>query len=543
MELRQFLAVIWKRLWLILLATVLVAGMTYYLSITMTPVYQATTTLHIDVGADPRSDPYSSLVVSERSAKTYVEQMKAPVLLDQVVVSLGLPLTSKELLGMITVEQIRDTQLIRISVEDTIPARAREIANKMAEVFIQQNVAKQEARFEAGKIELDQQIAELEKSIEDTQTAIVSLGDPTDPKNINMPEYVRLELTRLQNRLSTDQTRLIILLKSREDFRLAAARYTDNITIFSPAELPTTPVKPRTMLNTLLGLISGVVLGLSTAFLIEYLDDTLKTAEDVTRELGLTTLGNVSRIRGVKKLSDGLVTRLRHRSPAVEAYRVLRTNMQFSSLENPSGTVLITSPGPKEGKTTTLANLGVVVAQAGRRTILVDTDLRRPTLHQFFALPRGPGLTDLLLQDDPDIEGALLQTEVEGLEVLPSGPIPPNPSELLGSQRMTHLIESLKERAEMVLFDSPPVLAVTDATLLATKVAGVLLVVEAGTTRSETGRRAKEALTKVEANILGVVLNRQKAGRSDYYYYYYYATDERGEGRKRKRSKGEQKVT
>jgi len=532
MELRQFFGVILRRLWLIILAIALVGGMTYYLSISMTPIYSASATLQIDYGADPRTDPYTSIVTSERSAKTYVEMMKSPTLLGEVIAALALPFTATQLQSAINVQQLRDTQLIQVSVEDIDPARAAAIANAVANTLIQRIQSSQQARYEQAQAELDEKIAALEQSIEETQMAITSLGDPLDPKNLNMPEFVRLEQTRLQAALARDQTLYVILLRSAEDFRLAATRYADNLTIFSPAGVPTTPVKPRTLLNTMLGLISGAVLGVSTAFLLEYLDDTIKTAEDVTNLLDLATLGNVMRIPGIKDLRDGLIALTRSRSPLVEAYRVLRTNLQFSLVGNPSATILITSSSPKEGKSTTLANLGVVMAQAGKRVILADTDLRRPTLHEVFQVPREPGLTDLLLEEDPDIEGFLRPTEVEGLSLLPSGPLPPNPSELLSSPRMGQVIEDLKESADIVLFDSPPVLAVTDATVLATRVGGVLLVIDAGTTRSDAGRQGKEALAQVGANILGAVLNRQKAGGRGYYYYYYYGTEGRRRGRK-----------
>jgi len=532
MELRQFFGVILRRLWLIILAIALVGGMTYYLSISMTPIYSASATLQSDYGADPRTDPYTSIVTSERSAKTYVEMMKSPTLLGEVIAALALPFTATQLQSAINVQQLRDTQLIQVSVEDIDPARAAAIANAVANTLIQRIQSSQQARYEQAQAELDEKIAALEQSIEETQMAITSLGDPLDPKNLNMPEFVRLEQTRLQAALARDQTLYVILLRSAEDFRLAATRYADNLTIFSPAGVPTTPVKPRTLLNTMLGLISGAVLGVSTAFLLEYLDDTIKTAEDVTNLLDLATLGNVMRIPGIKDLRDGLIALTRSRSPLVEAYRVLRTNLQFSLVGNPSATILITSSSPKEGKSTTLANLGVVMAQAGKRVILADTDLRRPTLHEVFQVPRELGLTDLLLEEDPDIEGFLRPTEVEGLSLLPSGPLPPNPSELLSSPRMGQVIEDLKESADIVLFDSPPVLAVTDATVLATRVGGVLLVIDAGTTRSDAGRQGKEALAQVGANILGAVLNRQKAGGRGYYYYYYYGTEGRRRGRK-----------
>jgi len=536
-ELRRFVAVLFKRLWLIVLATALVGGMTFALSVTSTPIYSASTTLQVDQGAAPQSDVYSSLRASQASAPTYVEMIRSPVLLRQVIAELQLPFSTGELAGAVSAEQIRDTQLIRIGVEDSDPARAQATANKIAEVFIRENQARQQARFEGGRLEIAQRIADLEKRIEQTQVAIVSLGDPTDPKNVNLPEFVRIEQARLQSQLSRYQTEYTLLIRSQEDFRLAAARYTDNVVVFAPAELPRTPVKPNITLNTILGLISGAVLGVSTAFLLEYLDDTVKTTEDLEQGLGLTALGHITRIAPVKELRDALVTTMSSKSHVVEAYRILRANVEFAGINNPGGAILVTSAGPKEGKTTTLANLGVVAAQAGKRVILVDSDLRRPTLHKFFGLERERGLTTLLLEAEPDLNTALQPTEVAGLRVLVSGPLPPNPADLLGSPQMARLIKMLKERADLVLFDSPPALAVADASLLAARTSGVILVVDTGETRRDAVRRAKEALEKAEARMLGAVLNRERRGGRGYGYYYYYYYSDEGDRKKRRRNR------
>lgn len=192
------------------------------------------------------------------------------------------------------------------------------------------------------------------------------------------------------------------------------------------------------------------------------------------------------------------------RSPAAEAYRTLRTNIQFSSLDRPLRTLLVTSTAPDEGKSTTLANLAVTMAQAEQRVLLVDCDLRRPSLHTLFGLPNEVGLTSLLLQESRDLPAQ--PTEVPGLLVLTSGPLPPRPADILGSRRMEEVIARLREAADVVLFDTPPVVAVTDAAVLATRVDGVLLVFRAGATRRDRAREARRRLEKVNANIVGVVL-------------------------------------
>lgn len=199
-----------------------------------------------------------------------------------------------------------------------------------------------------------------------------------------------------------------------------------------------------------------------------------------------------------------LITLTDPRSPVSEAYRTLRTNLSFSSLDKPIRTLVVTSPAPDEGKSTTVANLAVTMAQGGRSTILVDCDLRRPSLHSLFGLSSEPGLTNLVLKENGT--PALQSTEVEGLKFLASGPLPPNPADMLGSQRLDEIIATLCDAAEIVLFDAPPVIAVTDATVLGAKVDGVLLVVSAGKTRRDHAERAKEMLEKANVRIVGAAL-------------------------------------
>lgn len=202
-----------------------------------------------------------------------------------------------------------------------------------------------------------------------------------------------------------------------------------------------------------------------------------------------------------------LVTLSNPRSPVSEAYRTLRTNLEFFSLDEPIRTLVVTSPGAEEGKSTVLANLAVALAQGGKRVILVDCDLRRPTQHTLFGLDNATGLTTMMLDEAAQADPPLRETPVDGLRVLPAGPPPPNPAELLGSRRMKETLAALLEQADVLLFDVPPVLAVTDALVLAVQTNGVLLVVKAGGTTREHVQQAKERLERVNARIVGAVLN------------------------------------
>ncbi len=212
-----------------------------------------------------------------------------------------------------------------------------------------------------------------------------------------------------------------------------------------------------------------------------------------------------------------LVTITDPRSPASEAYRTLRTNLSFYSLDKPLRTLVVTSPAAGEGKSTTIANLAVTMAQSGRRTILVDTDLRRPTLHELFGAQMSPGLTDMIMAEAGDLP--LQKTEVENLWLLSSGAKPPNPADMLGAARMEQIIAQLAEQADIVLFDAPPVMAAADAAILGARVDGVLLVIQAGKTRRDHSERAREILEKSRARIVGAALTNAPRDRSIEEYY------------------------
>jgi capsular exopolysaccharide synthesis family protein len=255
----------------------------------------------------------------------------------------------------------------------------------------------------------------------------------------------------------------------------------------------------------------------------EYLDDTLKDPRQVEESIGLPTIGTIMRMKGGRRRRQTyqLSTLFDPRSPAAEAYRALRTNIEFASIDGPIRTLLVTSAVPSEGKTVTAANLAVVFAQAGRRTLLIDADLRQPDVNKLFELPNEAGLTTLLRSEDVAVDSAVHRTDQENLAVLTSGPLPPNPVELLGSQRMKALCQSLQREYDLLIFDSPPLGIFTDAVVLSSFLEGTVLVVDAGRTRRAPVANAHDALGKSGANVLGVVLNgRTKRAYPDHHRYY-----------------------
>ncbi|CUH94477.1 hypothetical protein P22_0543 [Propionispora sp. 2/2-37] len=212
------------------------------------------------------------------------------------------------------------------------------------------------------------------------------------------------------------------------------------------------------------------------------------------------------------------------KSPIAEAYRTLRTNMQFAKLDGELKVIMFTSAGPDEGKSTTAANTAVALAQSGKSVLIVDCDLRKPVQYRIFA-KKNRGVTDILIEENITAAQLIVDTTIPNLRVLPSGPIPPNPSELLGSQSMTKLLEELKQTADVIIIDAPPAIAVTDACVLASKVDGVILVLGAGLVRPDMARKAKELLIKAQGEILGVIMNRVEVEAEHAYYYYYYGNE------------------
>ena len=363
-----------------------------------------------------------------------------------------------------------------------------------------------------------------------------------------------LQLARLTRSQQVNDNIYRLLLEKFEEARITEAGKIGNIRILDPARLPGSPVKPRKLLNLLMALIVGGVGATFLAAFLESLDKSLKTPEEVEEALALPLVGIIPEIQseeGTRKggekgkggeedevaaIAQRLVTQYVPRSPIAEAYRTLRTNLSFADLDKPLKALVVTSPVAKEGKSTTVANLAITLAQMGVETLLVDTDLRRPVLDDLFRVNESPGLTDVLL-GKASLESAIQKTQVEHLSILSTGALPPNPSELLASQKMGDLVNQAKSRFGMVLFDSPPVVAVTDAAVLSRWADAVLLVVRMSRTDRGLAQRAKELLENVRAKVVGAVMNDVKleAGYGGYHYYYYYHYYGSGEKSKHKR--------
>ncbi len=369
-----------------------------------------------------------------------------------------------------------------------------------------------------------------------------------------------VQLARLERQRNVLEEVYTLLQNRLQEARILEAVEDPSVRVVDPAILPPEPVKPRTMLNLLLGIVLGGMLGVGIAFLREYLDETVHTREDVMAATrGAPVLGMIPRIReavvtgrgtrdGVfAKLSTRLVAGRDPRNPVSEAYRTLRTNLTFANPDDPPKTVIITSAMPHDGKSTTAANLAITLAQQGINTLLVDADLRRGVLEAVFETTQEPGLTTILTTRC-GIDDAIRKIDLGEhgiLHFLPSGNYPPNPAEILGSQRMRVLVQALEERFDVVIVDSPPLTIVTDAAVLGTKADGVVIVARAGATEKSALTYSVEQLAHVRAPVLGCVINdvdfRRDSryystyGKYGYYYHYYYG--DTGNGRKKERTR------
>jgi capsular exopolysaccharide synthesis family protein len=452
---------------------------------------------------------------------TVAALMTQPPLLDQVARDLKLGVRGQDLQSQVSVAPERDTTLIDVSVTDADANRAARIANTLMDDFVA-NVSAQ------NKQQVQQSGATLQQLVSDLQTLV-----QRDQAQLDAARAAHQDTSSLERQLGTDRSTLADVTSQYNAFVANQSQNLDSVRVITPARANADAVSPNTKLNTSLGAFAGLLVGLGLAVLLQYLDQGLRNEGDVRRKLGLPTLGVIPRYD-----KDSAAKR-RRGSPdlAAEAYRRLRTNLLFSSVDKPVGSVLITSTLVGEGKSRSAANLAGVIAASGQRVLLVDGDMRRPAQHRVFNRPMAPGLSDLLLAAGrQDANGKALEgqyrTDHVNLWLQPCGTIPPNPSELLASRHTPPLLRALERQYDLVIVDSPPIDLVTDALSLGVHTSATLLIIESGRTNARQARHAVEQLRGVGANVVGVVLNktRERDMRSYYYAYYAYGAAAQGAG-------------
>jgi succinoglycan biosynthesis transport protein ExoP len=498
LDLRHQLAILRARLPLILAVMVIVAGGSFGYSSLQPKVYEAGATLVVGQSLSSVNPDYTALLASQSLSTTYATVATTRPLLQNVIESLGLPGTTDDLARRVSASAAIGSTILSITAEDGDPAQAAAIANALADQLIAASPAVQGRQTGVQKF-VDADLQATQAQIQAAQTEANTLGALTTRTPVQDARLATLqaELTSLQSSYAT-----LLGFSSSGSANL--------LSIIQPAVAPTAPISPRPLLNALLAIVLGLMLVAAAVFLFAYLDDTVQTPEVVEELTGLPTLGTVLRMTGDAKRSEmyRLATLVYPRSAAAEAYRTLRANVDFTAVDDPVRTLLVTSAVPSEGKTVTAANLAIAFALAGRRVLLVDADLRRPGIHTIFNLPNTEGLTTLLYRDEANVDLIAHSNLHERLRVLTSGPLPPNPAELAGSERMHRVFERIKATADILIVDSSPLQAVTDSAILGSYMDGTLLVIDSSRTHRATIRQAREALAKANARVIGVVLNR-----------------------------------
>ena len=481
--------------WLILLGAVLGASGAFITSQLQHPIYQASARVMVikPQGQSPTTDLTASLTM-QQVTQTYIEFFKLGMVLSAVQKQLNVPLNASQISA--TIDQ--NTQFIYVSVEDVNPQRAAKIVDALIQVVITQSYALQGGRYTSEEKSLSNQITQEQQLIASTQKQILQ-----NPKDV-----------LLSNQLNVYQQIYTDLLKSQEDIRLSRLENTPDIVEIGQASWAAKPVRPNKNLNTFLGGVAGLVLVLALIIIVDSLDDTIKNKEDVKRILHLNVIGYIA---DVENKSSNLYVVDQARSPISEAFRVLRTNLDYMAVDKPICSILVTSATPGEGKTTVAANLAGVLAQSGKKVLLIDADFRRPNVHRFVGINNRFGLSDLFRSQRKLEEVIQVYTGDNDTKfgLITTGALPPNPAELLASERMRSILEEASRIADVVILDSPPSL-VTDAQVLASRVDGVLLVMLTGKTHREVAKGMLETLQYGKGRILGVVLNRIK--RQHYHY-------------------------
>ena len=589
MDIKQLFSIFKRWLWLVVLGTIIGGGLGYYLSSRQTPIYQARARFVILPSAQTTYDYYSYLN-NMNIISTYTELLTTEDLLYEASNRLGFPVMKGQATASqvgetkFVVLTVKDTDpykaaviangLVDILIDQNV--KLQTVQYESAERNLQARVDQAEEQIAIIESQITSLSTEiLQKQIENVQAQMTDVQSQINALKLDMADIDPLSQSEVDRaRLANDQakidelspilalyqeiyTQLVVLgrtpdtgaassvdldrlkttlqlyqqiyissISSLETLRLSKAQSTPTVMQVETATKPTTPISPKPLQSAMLAAAIGLFVTAGIAFLIEFLDDTLKTPDEIKDILDTPVIGFIGELKNNPKQNGdslGIYVAKNPRSPVAEAFRSLRTNLEYSSVDKPARTMLVTSPGESEGKSTVAANLAIVEAQSGKNVIIVDADMRRPKVHVLFNKSNRRGLSDVVTGKLRIDDVVKTYDQVENLSIITCGTIPPNPSELLGSERMSQTIKDLEERFDLVIFDTPPMI-VSDAQILSSKVDGVIFVVIPGQTRAIAALRPIEELRRIDSHVMGVVANKIPKSR-DYYYggYNYYS--------------------
>jgi len=468
---KRYIGIFLNFWWAFLLLPIVFGTSTYFYSSSQDTMYEATSTLLVEQRRSGGVAGVSDFTLSEDLARMYMKQILSTPFISRVAEEPDVKYTVDELKLMLTATAHINPPTLDIIVRNINKNEASEIANKVAATFINYTV--------------ELRLAEIAK----IQTAALAQGLP------NVQELVAANFTTL-----------------------------DSLSLLEPASPPKFPAFPRTKRNTAIGIVLGFVLAIFISILLSGFNNTIKDVENIYNHFGVPTLGNIFRW-GNKNDEHEVFTHTDPSSPYSEAFRHIRANFQFATATKQPPLYLITSPGPGEGKSTIISNLGASLAQNGKKVIIIDADLRKPTIHRRFNLKkREPGLSTFLSDKSINSSEIIMDPEIPNLDIIPSGPIPPNPSELLGTDRMKDLCNELCtiKNYDYVLFDSPPLLVVADGSVLASIATAAILIVDGFSTKIGSLQSAVNTLKGTSIETLGIIVNKLKNSRFTYGYRYPY---------------------
>jgi capsular exopolysaccharide synthesis family protein len=590
MDIRKVIEILKRWYWLLLLGAIIAGGLGYYISSRETPMYQASTRFVV-LRAATTSYDYNAFLDYQELVLTYTQLLSTDKLLKQVSEEVGFPVYSGQINAEqvgesnfvrinvthedpVKVAAVANTLVSTLIEQNEILQNVRyettrqNLTNRADQALVQMGILQDQIEILSEET-LQEQITEVQSQIEDLQAKATDLEfkianidrlDPTEQDIFERIQYAAeldqikpllemyqeiytqlvvmgepvqnedtsaAQIRRLERTLSLYEQIYFTSISSLENLNLTQLQSTPNVVQVEPATVPSRPFAPRPMQNAGLFGAVGLLSMAGIAFLVEYLDDTIKTPDDVKNVLGLPVIGFIGDMdESLIKRKEGrrnVFVLDQPRSPISEAFRSIRTSLEFYSVDAPLQLLIVTSSGPEEGKTTVATNLAAILARGNRKVLLLDIDLRRPNVHNLTGLSNRIGVSDLLRGKKQFEDVIQVYPDDENLHIITSGSLPPNPAELVASNKMKSIIEAFKEHYDMIVIDTPPAI-VTDAQILASIADGVIYVLRPGKTRLVAARTPLEEFERVNANMIGVVMNRIPKNRGYYYGgYEYYA--------------------
>jgi capsular exopolysaccharide synthesis family protein len=493
MEIKSYINPLLKYWWLLLSASVVAFLSSYMIMHKQPAIYQTHSTLIIGSTIFSPNPNASELYLNQQLASYYVDMAYRQAVQNATMSSLGL-----QWLPEYHVQNLSNTSLIEIDVIDTNPLRSQAVANELANQLVKLSPSNSQSNAQDHQTFINQQLSDLETQINATKDEITKqqaqLGSLNSAKQI----------ADTQSNINALTTKLLSLQTIYSNLLLNTNQGASNVlSVVEYAPLPTFPIGPQRTIMVLLSTVIALVIAAGAAYLLEYLDDTLKDPEDINKVLNLPVLGSLSEVK--QGQNEAEYVEENPRSAIAEAFRTLRTNLEFVAIDQPLDTILITSPGVSEGKTSVATNLAIVMAQGGKSVVLLDADMRSPSIHEVLKVSNSVGLSDLFRSD---ANAKIVTNEwKDGILIVTAGKMPPNPTDLLGSQRMDSILKELKDLADIVIIDGPPSIVI-DASVLSAKVNGVLLVIRHSITRKGAARATLDQLKRSGAKVLGVAINR-----------------------------------